>query len=101
MRVNVIHLLPAPWPRINYRPETRFATGVGHAQLAGETRGQGQHSTKQRRIGLGTARKRLDVLAWNHQHMDRRGRIDVMKSHEFIVFMDLLARNFSRSDLAK
>jgi hypothetical protein len=33
--------------------------------------------------------------------MDRRSRVDIVKSNKFIVFVDFLARNFSRSDLAE
>ena len=101
MGVDVIPLLPAARTRIDDRPETGIAAGVRHAQLAGKPRRQAQHSTKQRRIGFGAARERLDVFTRDHQNVDGRSRVDVVKSNKFIVLMDFLAWNFSRSDLAE
>lgn len=99
--MNVINLLPAARPRIDDRAESRVATGVCNAQFLGEPRRQAQHSTKQRRVGFGTARERLNMFTRNHEHMNGSSRIDIVKSDEFIVFVDFLARNFSRSDLAE
>src|ERR1700722_5212384 len=101
MGVNVIHLLPATWPGVDDRAETGVAAGVRHAQLVSKPRRQAQHSTKQRCIGFGAARQRLNMFTRGHEHMDGCGRVDIVKSNKFIVFMDFLARNFSRSDLAE
>src|SRR5882757_10543336 len=87
MSENVIHLLPA--------------ARVRHTQLISKPCRQAQHSTKQRRIGFGAARQRVNMFTRDHEHMDGRCRVDIVKSNKFIVFVDFLARNFSRSDLAE
>src|SRR5882757_7797785 len=101
MSVNVIHLLPAARPGIDDRSETGVAAGVRHTQLISKPCRQAQHSTKQRRIGFGAARQRVNMFTRDHEHMDGRCRVDIVKSNKFIVFVDFLARNFSRSDLAE
>jgi hypothetical protein len=90
MSMNVIHLLSPARSRVDNCAETGITAGVRHAQFAGKPCRQAQHSTKQRRISFGAARQRLNMFTRDHQHMDGRGRVDIVKSNKLIVFMDLL-----------
>src|SRR5713101_5603696 len=83
-----------------------FAPGVGHeakirhAELSRESRGACDDLPQKGRIRSSVVQV-LQVFLRDQEDVRGRLRIDVLKSQDPIVFVDLLGRDLARHDLAK
>ena len=100
MNMQVMHFLTAFCASI--RHDAKAAVRVGPAPLLdGKFRCQHHHPAKQGSMLVINMRHRQDMQLGNHQEMNWRPRIDIMKSENFIVLIDPAARNRARDDFAK
>src|SRR5690606_15401456 len=96
MDVEMIHLLPADPSRIDDRAEA-----VVQSLFTRELRRDGHDLAHHRRMfGLHLEHGR-DVAFGNHEEMHRRGRVDVVESHDVVVLVEFLRRDLARDDLAE
>src|SRR5258708_16219663 len=101
MRVQVIHLLSAAGARVEHRAKPGIAARVGDAELAGQTRDQYKHSTKQRRVFFRAVGQRGDVPAGNHEHMRLGRRTDIAERDELVVLVTFGGRTVASGDPAE
>src|SRR5690606_16057384 len=89
-----------------------FAAGVHHeakaaimagcaAVVKGQLLHERHHSTQPGGVVGSDVGQRAHVVLRHHQQVNGRGRIDVVKGDELIVFVNLLGGNVARGDLAK
>src|SRR5258706_6077278 len=94
--VKMIHVLPADSPGVDDGAEA-----VGRSLLAREPGGDGQHAAQHRRVLGPAVSERIDVRFRDDHEVDRGLRIDVVEGEHVVVFVDFLARDLARDDLAE
>src|SRR5690606_6179732 len=71
------------------------------AVVKGQLLHERHHSTQPGGVVGSDVGQRAHVVLRHHQQVNGRGRIDVVKGDELIVFVNLLGGNVARGDLAK
>lgn len=74
---------------------------LGYALLFGNVCRSTRDPTDEPLISLGQTGKVDNMLAWNHQHMHRRLRIDVAERNHVSVLEHDVSLDLTLSDLAK
>ena len=97
MKVNVKHGLTRCSTGIHYD-----AIAVGWQLQAGSDLADAHHRHSDCiRIRLGEFVERRDMTSWNHEHMRRRLRIDIVEGNDVLVFEDLARRDLISGDAAE
>lgn len=82
--------------------DSKAALGIRAAALLKRKLGGQRHHPSEQSLVLGPhLSHRGNVLFRDHQKMNRRPRIDVVKGKQLIVFVDFAARNDASGDFAK
>jgi len=95
--MDVMHRLPPVGADVQHRT----VSVIGDALGAGEVPGREEHAAQKVAMVIGSGVQGRNVLAGNHENMDRRLRIDVAKGHQVVVFMDDGRRDLASRDLAE
>jgi PPOX class probable FMN-dependent enzyme len=81
--------------------EHRPIAALGVPMFRGNRSAPSQHGANQMVVGRGQVVQRRDVPSWNHEHVERSLRVDVVEGDQFVVLVCELGRNVSSRNLAK
>jgi hypothetical protein len=96
MDVQMVNLLPAYAPGIDYRTEA-----IGTPLLPGQLRYEHHHFAQQVTMHILDFRQRADVQLGYQHEMYRRRRMDIVERKNICIVIYFIARNFSAHNLAK
>lgn len=96
MDMKVVHILTTDPAGIDYGTKSVWRT-----LLPGKAVGKQQNLTKHRLMLLLHMGQGCDMLLRDQHEMNRRYRIDIMKSQDFFVLVNLAAGNLAPDDLAE
>ncbi len=97
MQVHMHHHLVGVRPAIH----DQAITASGNALFFGQLGYRGEHTSGHGRLVCGQVVRIGEMLVWNDQDVDRRQRMDIAKSGDPLVLIDLISRYLPGNDLAK
>jgi hypothetical protein len=97
MKMNMENALPRSGTAVDHHAEPTLGNPLIFSQLIDH----GKNLADKTVIFLLQVEERRYVLPRNDQQMNRRFRIDVLKSHDRIVLVDNVAFNIASNDSAK
>ena len=100
MPLQVVDLLPALPTCVDHQSKAAIRIRLAPF-LLGQAWGQHHHAPHQTLMLIFQLGHGNDVLFGHQQEMHGRPRMDVVKSQQFVVFVDLATRNGPGNDLAK
>lgn len=106
VRMEMVHLLPAVGPGVDQRFKSAAGAAVGlhfktATMLLRQFRCKQQHLTQHSRLPFVAVGQGRHMLLRHDQQMHGRGRINIVKSDQVVIFMNSIRWNDASDDLAK
>lgn len=88
-------------PPVGTDVQNRSVSVIGDALGAGEVPRREEHPAQEVGMVVVGGVQGRDVLAGNHENVDRCLRVDVAKGHQLVIFMDEGRRDLASRDFAE